>query len=179
VAQAGTGPERQAPELDPTLYAGADFDLLPSFPDAAADTPPAAHPPAAPDALASLGIDGGPWPAPLAVEPVYLPPAVLQAMGPEGMDTPAAQAPGTPAWEPIVTYSSHQAGGAGGPGVDLEVYAELHVYGRTRRGGRLFLFGRQVPLRPDGSFSVRRPLPSGAVVVPVLLGEDDTPDAGA
>ncbi len=57
-----------------------------------------------------------------------------------------------------------------GPAADFELNAELHVYGRTRPGATLSLFGRPVAVAPDGTFSVRRPLPNGALVLPVLLG---------
>jgi hypothetical protein len=74
-----------------------------------------------------------------------------------------------------VSYSS----GSLGRSADLlEVNTELHVFGRARPGTRLKIFGRPVALRPDGSFSVRRPLPQGAVVIPLELSESDAPDAG-
>ena len=38
---------------------------------------------------------------------------------------------------------------------------------------RLVLFGRPVPLRPDGTFSVVRPLPYGALVLSSLLISGD------
>lgn len=56
--------------------------------------------------------------------------------------------------------------------VDLEINAELHVFGRARPGTRLQLFGRPVALRPDGTFSIIRPLPSGALVLSSLLIDD-------
>lgn len=50
----------------------------------------------------------------------------------------------------------------------LEVNAELHIYGRARPDTELTLYGQVVRTRPDGTFSVRRPLPHGAVVLPLL-----------
>ncbi len=56
------------------------------------------------------------------------------------------------------------------PGRDvlLEVNAELHIFGRSKPNTELTLYGQVVKTRPDGSFSVRRPLPHGAVVLPLL-----------
>jgi len=50
----------------------------------------------------------------------------------------------------------------------LEVNAELHIYGRSKPNTELTIYGQIVKTRPDGSFSVRRPLPHGAVVLPLL-----------
>jgi len=50
----------------------------------------------------------------------------------------------------------------------LEVNAELHIFGRAKPNTELTLYGQIVKTRPDGSFSVRRPLPHGAVVLPLL-----------
>lgn len=52
--------------------------------------------------------------------------------------------------------------------VALEVNVELHIYGRAKPGTQLSLYGSPVPLQPDGSFSIRKPLPHGAVVLPLL-----------
>jgi hypothetical protein len=57
--------------------------------------------------------------------------------------------------------------------VQLEVNAELRVFGRARPGSELKLFGRRVALRPDGSFSITRPLPNGALVLTALLAQGD------
>lgn len=57
--------------------------------------------------------------------------------------------------------------------VELEVNAELHIFGRVKPGSRLQLFGREVRVRPDGTFSVHRPLGSGAAIMPVLMTEED------
>lgn len=53
----------------------------------------------------------------------------------------------------------------------LELSAELHVFGRARIGAELHLFGRRIALRPDGSFSVTRPLPHGSAVMKALLAD--------
>ncbi|GAB6053700.1 hypothetical protein JCM17960_25200 [Magnetospira thiophila] len=86
---------------------------------------------------------------------------------------PAADAPATPPSalpvESILTQSSFVLGRED---VTLEVNAELHIFGRTKPGHRLTLYGKEVPVRPDGTFSVRRPLPHGAVVLPLLVTEE-------
>jgi hypothetical protein len=102
-----------------------------------------------------------------AVDGAILPP--VEDRPAQGHEAP----PGDAAGAPLVTFSSSSL--AGGEGL-LEVHAELHVFGRARPGSRLRIFGRPVALRPDGSFSVRRPLPAGAIVLPLELEE---PAAGA
>ena len=52
--------------------------------------------------------------------------------------------------------------------VALEINVELHIFGRAKPGTELSLYGQPVPLRPDGTFSIRKPLPQGAVVLPLL-----------
>lgn len=74
--------------------------------------------------------------------------------------------------ENVLTLSSYALGRET---VEFEVNAELHVFGRARPGTQLQLFGRKVPLRPDGTFSLTRPLPSGALVLSSLLVGDDDP----
>ena len=72
--------------------------------------------------------------------------------------------------ETVMTYSSFEMGRES---VDLEVHAEIHVYGRAKPGRKLTLFGRPVALRPDGTFSVRRPLPDGAAVLPLTVTTEE------
>ena len=93
----------------------------------------------------------------------------LDAEGPAGTsgggDTP------TPLpLENVLTLSSWVLGRET---VEFEVNAELHIFGRARSGARLQLFGRKVTLRPDGSFSITRPLPNGALVLSSLLVDSD------
>ena len=66
-----------------------------------------------------------------------------------------------------ISLSSYMLGSAATETV-LEVNAEAHVYGRTKPGTNLTLGGAPVTLRPDGTFSVRRSLPNGALVIPLL-----------
>jgi hypothetical protein len=117
--------------------------------------------------------EGGP---PAATSGEAEPPAEgTQPRRPEGEGEPAPEQPAPeqpPALplENVLTLSSYALGRES---VEFEINAELHVFGRARPGTRLQLFGRPVPLRPDGSFYVVRPLPNGAVVLPSLLVEGD------
>ncbi|MCB1070439.1 MAG: DUF4912 domain-containing protein [Verrucomicrobia bacterium] len=54
----------------------------------------------------------------------------------------------------------------------LEVNAELHVYGRAKPNTELSLYGQKVRTRPDGTFSIRKPLPKGALVLPLTYTEE-------
>lgn len=72
--------------------------------------------------------------------------------------------------ENVLTLSSFALGR---DSVEFEINAELHIFGRARPGTRLQLFGRPIPLRPDGSFSITRPLPQGALVFSSLLVAND------
>jgi len=82
-------------------------------------------------------------------------------------DAPPAPTEDDPlALENVLTLSSHPLGRGD---VQLEISAELRIYGRAKPGSDLHLFGRPVRLRPDGSFSITRPLPQGALVISALL----------
>lgn len=71
--------------------------------------------------------------------------------------------------ENVLSLSSFAvAGGA----VEFEINAELHIFGRAKPGLKLQLFGRPVTIRPDGTFSINRPLPNGALVLSVLLAKN-------
>lgn len=78
---------------------------------------------------------------------------------------------------PLESYVSLSSFEPGRREVSLEVNVELHIFGRAKPGTELTLYGQQIPLRPDGSFSVRKPLPQGAVVLP-LLAVDPPPQNG-
>ena len=88
---------------------------------------------------------------------------------PEGGEGAPDQGQGLPL-ENVLTLSSYALGRET---VEFEINAELHIFGRVRPGKRLQLFGRPVALRPDGSFSITRPLPNGALVLSSLLVEGD------
>jgi hypothetical protein len=107
-----------------------------------------------------------------------------QGAGPEAQPAGEAHAPNVSAERPsasegetsgplplenVLTLSSYALGRET---VEFEVSAELHIFGRARPGTQLQLFGRKVPLRPDGTFSVIRPLPSGALILSSLLVGD-------
>ena len=49
----------------------------------------------------------------------------------------------------------------------FRVNAEMVLFGSTRPGSRVTIFGRPVELRPDGSFTVRCALPDGRFEVPI------------
>jgi len=49
----------------------------------------------------------------------------------------------------------------------LVVNTELIVYGATEPDATVYVQGKQVPLRPDGTFSLRFALPDGKQVIPV------------
>ncbi len=76
--------------------------------------------------------------------------------------------------EQALTSSSYGLGRADG----FEVAVELHVFGHAEPGQLLSLFGRNVPLRPDGSFSIRRHLPNDPSVIEALLNSGDASTDG-
>jgi hypothetical protein len=166
-APAGEGvPAEIQPPPEPSLAPPVGEVLSPEFPNTAPET-------------AYGGTTGGvEVPAYAAVEGVLLPetanppddrsegaPATVHP-SPEGGPLAEAET-GVP---PILTFSSASLAE---PAALLELHAELHVFGRAKPGSRLRIFGRPVALRPDGSFSLRRPLPAGAVVLPLDLSEDE------
>lgn len=112
---------------------------------------------------------------------------VLSAEGPrQSAEEPAAEASAAqhdeaPAERPplvleqALTSSSYGLGRANG----FEVIAELHVHGHAEPERDLHLFGRKIPLRPDGSFSIRHILPNDPSVIEALLsGGDPSTDRG-
>ncbi|HMP00434.1 MAG TPA: DUF4912 domain-containing protein [Kiritimatiellia bacterium] len=105
--------------------------------------------------------------APVAPAPVVEPrdeaPASAAAASPS---SPPVSAP----LEQIVGLSSMESGNRD---VLLEVNAELHIYGRAKPGTELSLYGQTVKTRPDGTFSVRRILPHGAVILPLLFKQGE------
>lgn len=83
---------------------------------------------------------------------------------------PASEQPPPLELETVLALSSFAMGSEV---VQLEVNAELRIFGRTKPGSELRLFGRRVALKPDGSFSISRPLPNGALVMTALLTGGD------
>jgi hypothetical protein len=101
----------------------------------------------------------------LAAEHALMPEAAVETEPAESHSQPPSPSP-LPL-ESVAAMSSF----CFGPDADLEVNAELHVYGRARPGATLSLFGRPVAIGPDGRFSIRRPLSNGALVLPILLAD--------
>lgn len=96
--------------------------------------------------------------------PASVDPAAPRPAGPAAAPAAPASAPPAAALDPYVNLSSFVNGRSE---VDLEVNVELHIYGRAKPGAQLTFQGQRVALRPDGTFSIRKPLPQGAVVLPL------------
>ena len=58
---------------------------------------------------------------------------------------------------------------------ELEIHAELHIYGHARPDRELLLFGRRVPLESDGTFHVRQILQADASLLALLLPKVGNP----
>jgi hypothetical protein len=84
-------------------------------------------------------------------------------------EQPAGSAADGPAPLPLENTLSLSSFALGRETVELEINAELHIFGRTLPGRELQLFGRKVTVHPDGSFSISRPLPNGALIISALL----------
>lgn len=106
-----------------------------------------------------------PMPAHRGEEPPVATPAPRESRATPAKSRELKPAPATPL-EQIAGWSSLLP--AGGQDDLLELHAELHVYGRAKPGSNLTLHGQIIQLRPDGSFSIRRKIPSGSVVLPLL-----------
>lgn len=131
---------------------------------------------------AERGVDLSGWPSAddtskhVAASPAEPPaespfPAVPHAIPaaperPPTSEPPAKPAP--PASLPLDSYVTVSSMETGRREVAIEVNVELHIYGRARPGTEVTLYGQRIPLSPDGTFSVRKPLPHGAVVLPLL-----------
>jgi hypothetical protein len=55
----------------------------------------------------------------------------------------------------------------------FEIGAELVVYGTTEAGAKVTLQGEVVPVRPDGTFSVRFSLPDARQIIPAVATSAD------
>ena len=62
---------------------------------------------------------------------------------------------------------------AGSEGLPFAVDAELLVYGVTDPHAHMTLLGEPVPIRTDGSFTVRMSLPDRRQVIPVVASSPD------
>ncbi len=77
--------------------------------------------------------------------------------------------------EEILPLSSFVLG-RGGNDVELEVTAELYIHGRVQPGRTLQLFGKDIRVRPDGTFSLRRILPNDPTVLTALFASEEASD---
>jgi len=57
--------------------------------------------------------------------------------------------------------------------LDFHVDAEMILYGHTKPDAKVTLGGEPIKLRPDGSFTVRQPLPDKRQVLPVVASTPD------
>jgi uncharacterized protein len=57
--------------------------------------------------------------------------------------------------------------------LEFHVDAEMILYGRTRADAKVTLGGEPIKLRPDGSFTVRQPMPDKRQVLPVVASSPD------
>ncbi len=92
----------------------------------------------------------------------------------EGLAAPAPveSSAAQPAPAPLGSYVNLSSFENGRGEVELEINTEIHIYGRAKPGSDLMLFGQKVVLRPDGTFSIRKPLPQGAVVLPLFFSSN-------
>ena len=81
-----------------------------------------------------------------------------------------------------ISSLSSPFGGAGAEksrGFWFMVNAELIIYGATEPSAKVTLDGREIPLRPDGSFSFRFALPDGHYELPAVAISGDGTEARA
>jgi uncharacterized protein len=57
--------------------------------------------------------------------------------------------------------------------LDFHVDAEMILYGRTKPDAKVTVGGEPIKLRPDGSFTVRQPMPDKRQVLPVVASTPD------
>jgi hypothetical protein len=57
--------------------------------------------------------------------------------------------------------------------LDFQVDAEMILYGRTKPDAKVTLGGEPIKLRPDGSFTIRQPMPDKRQVLPVVASTPD------
>ena len=60
-----------------------------------------------------------------------------------------------------------------GSGFHFEIDAELIVYGATEPNARVTMQGESVPLRPDGTFTMRFSLPDSRQIIPAVAASPD------
>ena len=98
----------------------------------------------------------------------------LNELGPNAAELPTS--PGA-----RITDISSPAGGWAQPGKGFwfNVNAELIIYGATERDATVTIAGREIKLRPDGSFSCRFALPDGQYELPLVAVSADKTDGRA
>ncbi len=114
----------------------------------------------------------------LAPEPVLAPETAsgTTEVATEKATETAAEAAAQPfALEEILPLSSFVLG-RGGNDVELEVTAELYIHGRIQPGRTLQLFGKDIRVRPDGTFALRRILPNDPTVLTALFASEEASD---
>lgn len=163
-------PLDQVVEAEPPRLTEPDTDMpadMQSHPDAPAGDSPDRYAgwPSGDDLL-----QHGPPPSSPEASQAAEPPGSSEPFAPDqAAPSGDASAPKPLPLESVVHLSSSESGK---PDVLLEVNAELHVYGRARPNTELSLYGQKVRTRPDGTFSVRKPLPRGALVLPLTYTEE-------
>lgn len=95
-----------------------------------------------------------------------LPPEPLPPIQPVG-DRPCLVTPDHPLDLSSALLSLSSAS-LGGQAPALELHAELHLHGRVAPGMDLRLWGRRVPVGPDGRFDIRQPIAPEALLLPLL-----------
>ncbi len=168
VAGEPPSPNTAPPKIEPTPVPVSAAEAS-AKPDPAPRATPSDWPSAeelarhVPDTSATAPVDVAPVTRETHTPP---PPAPAEAQKPEQSPTTSASSP-----LPLDNYVSLSSFEHGRPQVDLEVNVELHIYGRAKPGAKLSFYGQPVKLQPDGTFSIRKPLPQGAVVLPLLAVE--------
>lgn len=79
----------------------------------------------------------------------------------------------------VTSVSSPFGGGERPKGFWFNVNAELIIYGATESNASVTIGGRNIKLRPDGSFSFRFVLPDGEYALPVIATSADGDDSRA
>ncbi len=79
----------------------------------------------------------------------------------------------------VTSVSSPFGGGERRKGFWFNVNAELIIYGATESNASVTIGGRNIKLRPDGSFSFRFVLPDGEYALPVIATSADGDDSRA
>ncbi|MDJ0861981.1 MAG: DUF4912 domain-containing protein [Gammaproteobacteria bacterium] len=149
---------------DPTLAGEPGNPLPPVFPNTDGSGKPAPATGAGADDIPTL--PANPRSA--------LPP--VRGHGPVLTGSPS-QLPNQVGAGPKVSAETYSSSSLTRSSADLELQAELHIYGRGTPGGRIELFGQQIALGPDGGFSFRRPLSDPWIVLSMLATKPD--DTGA